>query len=189
MRPSAAPEGSSTRSPPRDLEGFVDRPVDGLARLDLDLDLDRRRLDQPFDPDAEAASGAVDEALRLFWSEGPTRDGLAPGTSTPRPESAPDLDRIDVPADEVRLEAVRADLDDPSLASTRLILKVSPPSPLGVPEEAGPRAFREPGARSSGRQSARDPYNLSKGPAVASTPGGEAFAVGRMRGRASGESP
>jgi hypothetical protein len=119
----------------RDLEGGVDRPVDGLARLVLDPSPAAR----PFDPDVEAASAAVDEALRLFWSEGATREGLMPAEPAPKSNPAYAPDGIDA-ALEVRLEAVPV-LSSAVLVSTGLILRASPPRPPLFRRKPGPEGF------------------------------------------------
>ena len=111
-----------------------DPPIDGLARLDR-----RGPLDRAFDPDVEAASVVVDEALRLFWSEG-AGDGNPPPESPPRPDPGPDLEGVDAPAVEVQLESVPL-ISSALLLSTRMIVKGSPPRPSMFRKKPGLRGF------------------------------------------------
>ena len=115
------------------LRGEAVPPIDELAGLD-----GLSSPDRAFDPDVEAASRVVDEALRLFWSEGAGGDGDPPAKSAPGPDHAPALDGIDAPALEGQLESVSL-ISTALLLSTRLILGGSPPRP--------PTSRRRPGFR------------------------------------------
>ena len=115
-----------------------ERPFDDLARLDRRPI--GRPVDRPFDPDVEAAAGAVDEALRLFWSESPGQIGPEPVKSVPRFDTIRELEGIDAPARDGRLELVPA-VTSALLFSTRLILKASPPRPPSFRRKPGLRPF------------------------------------------------
>ena len=121
---------------------FSDEPIEPLAAGDSAA----IRGDRPFadraglalrtaDPDAEAASGAVDEALRSLWSDGDP-------AHTPDPDPDPDRragpagDRDLRPAREARLDAHALEAGSEigpvvssALIAARLILKASPPRP------------------------------------------------------------
>ena len=116
------------------LEKRDDRPVDELARLD------RSPLDSTPAPDVEAASRAVDEALRLFWSEGKAGGEVPPTGPAPRLDPGPDLDGIDAPALEGQLESVPL-ASAALLVSTRLILKASPPRSPAPRKQPGRGGF------------------------------------------------
>jgi hypothetical protein len=112
------------------------RSTDDLARLD--------RPGPTIDPDLEAASGAVDEALRLFWSEGRNGDGPRPAESVPRLDPAREPQGIDAPTLDIRAETVPL-ISSAVLVSARLILKVSASRPPSFRKGPGRPAFMRPG--------------------------------------------
>lgn len=100
------------------IDGELDRPIDGLARLDPD---------RPFDPDLEATPGIIGGgAIRLFWPEATPGEGAAPADTLPIPEPIPGLDGVEATPPGSRLEAAPL-ISVAVIVSTRLILNASPP--------------------------------------------------------------
>jgi len=105
-------------------------PLDGLAAR------------SPTDPDAEAAAGAVDEALRSLWSDGePAPNPDRPGGDLD-PRARPDLK----PARETRRDEGRsaeagseiAPVVSSALIAARMVLKASPPRPPSFRKSSRP---------------------------------------------------
>lgn len=124
-RPREAVAAVASRDLPDELG---DRASDGLARLDLGSD-------------AAAGSGAVDEALRLFWSEGTPRPDAPPAESPSKPAPSPASGGLgEAAALEVRVESVPL-ISSALVVSAGLILKASPPRPPGARIKSWIRRF------------------------------------------------
>jgi FG-GAP-like repeat len=123
------------------LDEEFDRPVDGLARLDLG----RLGADRPFDADIEDVPGVLGGGtIRLFWPEGKSSEGAEPADSRPEPEPIPGLDGVEAPAAEGRFESVPL-ISSALLVSTRLIIKASPPRSPRSRGKSWLRRFVSPG--------------------------------------------
>ena len=118
----------------RDLrEPGDDRRVDDLARLDgKPLDREAR------DPDVQAASGAVDEAIRQLWSEGRHSDAPPRVESAPSFEPAPELEGIDAPPPGGRPETVPV-ISSALVLAVRLLFRSTRPRPPDFRKRAGRR--------------------------------------------------
>jgi FG-GAP repeat len=120
----------------RDLrETTDDRPIEGFARVEpesLNLSSD---LDTSLD--------VIDEALRLFWSEGRPGDPSQPAEFDHRSDSRRGFEGIDSPTLEDPLEAVPL-VSSALLLSGRLILKASPPRPPSFRKGHGRTGFSQP---------------------------------------------
>jgi hypothetical protein len=129
------------------------RPIETLARLGpnfgtgADLGFDRVAAGVLNGSDGPDEPGLVDEALRLFWTGGASGEPRSRSATAEPAEPAADLDSIDAPPIEVRLESVP--LVSVAVAiSARLILGTSPPRPstFGKPRRSIVNQVHDPKA-------------------------------------------
>ena len=142
-----------------------DRPIGELARLDRDPVVDRS-----ISLDFEGSSATIDEALRLYWSDGRAKEEESrPSEDAPRSDPIRVLEGIDAPALEGHLETVPL-VSSAVLLSTRLILKASPPRPdVGFPKARQPSRILYPRGCQANPRSA-PPQLLNQGIAVGWAP-------------------
>jgi hypothetical protein len=121
-----------------DEEGSRPFPVDGLVRLDLDIN--RASTDRPLDADLEAIPGILGGGIRLLGPEAAPGDAKAKDPTQPPadPRGEPGLDDVEPPKIDGGLDSLPL-ISSALLVSTRLILKASPPRP---PSRRGPGWLR-----------------------------------------------
>ncbi len=118
-------------------EAGDERPIEGFARLDPTAFRPARATPMS----TTTPELLVDEALRLFWSEGRPGDPSQPAEFDHRSDSPRGVEGIDSPTLEGPLEAVPL-VSSALLLSCRLILKASPPRPPFVSRRGpGRRGF------------------------------------------------